>query len=578
MKFKKDFFQNLFVRPLDWGSDASNLSQSLLDTCGEQDEIDALQGAVKSAQRIAGFEGFAPLVYDVFLNLEEEVSWAAYVKSQLLSRWFDSVLSGFPVLRQFSHSHLNNRLELLQELEGEHRSTSRLHVRETWRKGLADGLANSAGVRLLNKEANKKRRVLTPREIMEKGALDAMLSLKPIWLMSPLSISQILPLESGLFDYIIFDEASQVRVEDSLPSIYRANSLFVVGDQKQMPPTNFFSLQLEEDEEDELDEIPESILDLALQVYPHVLLEWHYRSKAEALIAFSNRAFYEGRLVAPPNPRDFASNSPIEFIRVNDGTFTTRSGNRKEAELVVDKVAELLQENVERSLGVMTLGQSQMKLIDEVLLERAENDEAFRKLLDRSMQLKDGEADIGFFVKNLENVQGDEREVILISVGYAPSRLGRKLVRNFGPLSKMGGARRLNVAVTRAKRKILVFCSFEPSEIAIDERAYSKNPDLTTFGRYLHYAKAVSDGETGRALSVLDLFGDSKGAEFRSGTLLAKEIKANLESRGYHVHLDVGACGYFIDLAVSAPELGGGYVLGIECDGPSMFAPPIRSR
>ena len=239
----------------------------------------------------------------------------------------------------------------------------------------------------------------------------------------------------GLFDLIVFDEASQVRMEDAVPSIYRANSMVVVGDPKQMPPTNFFASNDTPDEEDEETEIAASVLDLAAQVYPSELLEWHYRSRAEALIAYSNRAFYGGRLIAVPNPHFITEGNAIQFHRVQEAYFNQKEGNLVEAQSVARRLAEILIDNPESSIGIIAMGQTHMLAVEEAIDKLAASDPKIQILLEKARAFKDGEADAGLFVKNLENVQGDERDIILISVGYAASRPGKKVYQNFGPLS-----------------------------------------------------------------------------------------------------------------------------------------------
>ena len=409
------------------------------------------------------------------------------------------------------------------------------------------------GVELLKKEALKKRRVLSPREIMEKGALKAMLQIKPCWLMSPLSISQMLPLKKGLFDVVIFDEASQVVIENAVPAIYRGKSLVVVGDNKQMPPSNFFNIDIEEDDE-ELEELPESVLDLASLVYPQVRLESHYRSKAQGLISFSNQAFYESKLKAVPNAE---LESPFEFHQLENCFFNYKEGNEGEARAVLERLKQLLREEPNSSVGIVAMGLSQMKVLEDKLTEMCELDPELAELVERAENLKDGSSDVGLFIKNLENVQGDERDVIIISVGYAPNAPGRSLRQAFGPLSQSGGSRRLNVAVTRAKRKIILFTSFSPDDIKS-----SDNKELNLFASYL---KFVRSGEVSRG-----------AATKRPSTLLASQIESVLLEKGYKVRSDIGSCGFFVDLAV---EKDGKYALGIECDGASKYcADYVRER
>lgn len=556
-----------FTEELKWTNDeleSSALTERLLGSIEDLDLLDAIDGRFAALDKT--YELLSLKTFILANLIERPLSWGDYVYSHFLLKWSDEVKTEHLAIRRHDPVEFEKALQRFRELEDRHRELARGLVTNKWASS-TNGVRDSQGVRLLKKEAGKKRKVLTPREIMERGALDAMLALKPCWLMSPLSISQLLPLKMGLFDIIIFDEASQVRVEDSIPSIFRAEKLVVVGDRKQMPPTNFFSGVADDDDDEDEEEIPESILDLALQIYPDVLLEWHYRSKAEALIAFSNRAFYGGRLIAVPNPQLLTDGNAVEFVQLKDAYFTQKYGNRVEAQAVVQRVKALLEENDSRSVGVMAFGQGQMKTIESVLDEEMDADPSFKRLIEKAINQKDGEADIGFFIKNLENVQGDERDVIVVSVGYAPSRPGKKLYKNFGPLSKTGGGRRLNVAVTRAKEKIVVFSSFSPDEIATDEEAFAKNPDASYFGRYLKYARAVSENNLDEVQAILDSFPMGGAATSRKPTRFNLDVKRRLEERGYKVSTEIGTCGYFIDLGVHHPVDERKYALGIECDG-----------
>lgn len=498
--------------------------------------------------------------------------WNEVLEASVLNGWADDVVSKSHVLRTFDRTKLLTIIEEFKTSVERHKVSSRQAVHQAFAKRWTTS-SDRSGVPLLKKESSKQRKILSPREIMEKGALTTMLQLKPCWLMSPLSISQMLPLQSGLFDVIIFDEASQVRVEDAVPSIYRASSMIVVGDNKQMPPTSFFSGAVVEDDDEE-EEISPSVLDLASQVYPSVLLEWHYRSRAEALIAFSNRAFYGGRLIAAPNAKVLTSSGALKYMEVKNAFFTSKTGNEVEADAVVKHLVELLEENSSRSYGVIAMGQSQAVALEEALDRKMLVDSKAKSLIEKAMAFKDGDADAGLFIKNLENVQGDERDVIIMSVGYAPSAEGKKLIMNFGPLSKKGGGRRLNVAVTRAKSQMYIFSSFNPSQIATDEETFNRNPDLCTFGRYLKYAHAVSTESLEVALGILNSFGMSGSITSRKSSRFALDVKRRLEDLGFQVSAEIGSSGFFIDLGIHHPTIPSNFFLGIECDGAVFHSTP----
>lgn len=232
---------------------------------------------------------------------------------------------------------------------------------------------------------------------------------------------------------------------------------------KKSPTAFFFGAAADDDDEGE--DISPSVLDLASQVYPSVFLEWHYRSRSESLIAFSNRAFYGGRLIAAPNPQTLTAGNAFNFHPVDNGYFNSKDGNAVEAKAVISHLIQLLKKEPERSYGVIAMGVSQTEALREALENRMMEDASVRNLIEKAFGHKDGEADAGLFIKNLENVQGDGRDTILMSVGYAPSGPEKDLRLGFGPLSMKGGGRRLNVAITRAKLAMHVFCSFSPSKI-----------------------------------------------------------------------------------------------------------------
>lgn len=298
-----------------------------------------------------------------------------------------------------------------------------------------------------------------------------------------------------------------------------------------MPPTNFFGSAV--DDEDEDIEIPESLLDQAIKKYPSLMLEWHYRSEAESLIAFSNYAYYARGLVVPPNPGTLCSSNAIEFVSVENGVFDSSNGNEIEAGIIVKKIREILVENPKASLGVITMGMSQQRAINKILDELCENDEAFNKAYNFSLNYYEDGSYKGIFNRNLENVQGDERDFIILSVGYGANKDG-KFRKAFGPLSLDGGGRRLNVAITRARKKMTVFCSFDPSELSSDNDAFMRNPNTTTFARFLSYSKAVSENNEEGALEVLRTFTDKDSQDADSETFV-NIIADELEKVGYRV-------------------------------------------
>ena len=388
-----------------------------------------------------------------------------------------------------------------------------------------------------------------------------------IWLMTPDAVSEVLPQQNDLFDLLIFDEASQLYVEKSIPSIIRAKKVVIAGDHKQLRPSSLGEGRFDMasdliDEDAEIDAAleEESLLDLARFRYPDILLNTHYRSKYEELIDFSNYAFYKGRLFVAPNT-DAPEKPPIEVHLVNNAVWLGRS-NRQEAVRVVALIKEFFKNRQNNeTIGVIAFNASQRDLIYDVIDEESLKDHAFGLQVRAEMSRKDNGEDTGLFIKNIESVQGDERDVIVFSIGYAKNAQGR-LMHNFGWLNQKGGENRLNVAISRAKQKIHIVTSFRPSELSLDD---AKNEGPRILKKYLEYAFAVSNGDKEDAERILQSFGESFGiAPAAYETEYAQKVAEALREKGYDIDTQVGIGGYRIDVAV---RKGGKYVLGIECDG-----------
>ncbi len=387
-----------------------------------------------------------------------------------------------------------------------------------------------------------------------------------VWLLTPEVVSEILPLEMGIFDVLIFDEASQMYVEKGVPSIYRAKKVVVAGDHKQLRPSSLGVGRIEyESDEEDLDDVvsaaleEESLLDLARTRYDSILLNFHYRSKYEELIAFSNYAFYGGRLYVSPNVEK-PERPPIEVFKVK-GLWEDKS-NMEEARKIVGLLKEFFANRKhDETVGIITFNASQRDLIYDVLEEECANDVGFGKAVADEMKRFDNGEDVGLFVKNIESVQGDERDVIMFSIGYAKNKEGR-LMQRFGWLNNRGGENRLNVAISRAKKKIMIVTSFEPEDLQVDE---TKNEGPRVLKKYLQYADAISSGNRELADTILHSFGDDRwktAEEFDSGRIADRVFNA-LTRKGYTVERNVGIGGYQIDLAVKQNDR---YILGIECD------------
>jgi len=368
---------------------------------------------------------------------------------------------------------------------------------------------------------------------------------------------------------LIFDEASQMYVEKGIPSIYRAKKVVVAGDHKQLRPSNLGSGRIEygsdEDYEGEEDEVSavleeESLLDLARTRYDNILLNFHYRSKYEELIAFSNYAFYGGKLYVSPNVSQ-PERPPIEVHKV--GGEWANKANVKEARKIVEILKEFFKtRKANETSGIISFNVAQRDLINDLIDDEISKDPEFGKIVNQEAIRFDNGEDVGFFIKNIESVQGDERDVIIFSIGYAKNKEG-KLMQRFGWLNNKGGENRLNVAISRARKKIHIVSSFDPEELQVEN---SKNDGPRILKKYLQYAEAVSNCEKDLAASILESFGDNRWKSeppVLGESAITEKVYNALVRKGYSVERDVGIGGYQIDLAIKQDEK---YILGIECD------------
>ncbi|MDQ6743129.1 MAG: AAA domain-containing protein, partial [Candidatus Dormibacteraeota bacterium] len=411
---------------------------------------------------------------------------------------------------------------------------------------------------LLRHQAGLRSRHLPFRELMRR-APDAVTAVKPCWMASPLAVSQILGDTGQHFDVVVFDEGSQVLPEDAISAILRGRSLVVAGDPHQLPPTQFFAADREEDREgEEAQETGgfESILDVMATFLPRWQLDWHYRSRDERLIAFSNRHVYGDRLVTFPAS---SSEAPVVSLeQVDQAAFggTDEASSSMEVRRVVELLREHARERPEASLGVITMGIKHADRIEAELARALRED----PLLEDFLQ---AHPDEGFFVKNLERVQGDERDEIILSIGYGKDAGGR-LPYRFGPLLVEGGHRRLNVAVTRARVRITVVSSF--SHLDMDPERSSKR-GVQLLRSYLEYAAAGGGSLAGGAAPV------APRAE------LEAQMRQALSRAGLDVIAGFGASRYRIDLVVRHPLDPDRYLLALESDGAGYHsAPTARDR
>ncbi|MBR7032957.1 MAG: DUF4011 domain-containing protein [Clostridia bacterium] len=478
-------------------------------------------------------------------------------KKRFFSLWLDSVLPEYPAVQNFRRKTQEKTIQEFASLDKSQFSIARDRIKSKLINDLPSMDHFSSGqdeISILKRELAKTRRIMPIRKLFREIP-NLLLTLKPCLMMSPLSVSLFLEADSYKFDTVIFDEASQVYTENAIGAISRGKQVIIAGDSKQLPPTSFFQAASTEgyyddyDDDDEED-IPvyDSILEEA-NMLPERTLRWHYRSRHENLIAFSNAKIYKNRLVTFPSNIEGDQDNGVEYVYVPEGYYDRggRKGNVVEARKVAQMVFDHFKTHPERSLGVIAFGEVQQYAIENVLREMRLADQSFESFFDESKN----EA---FFVKSLENVQGDERDTIIFSIGYAKDAAG--VFRNqFGPLGKTGGERRLNVAITRAKYNVKLVGSILPSDIN-EEAVTTEGPKLLK--AYIDYALNGPD-ILARELTYED------SAVFDSP--FEEAVFNFLDRKGYKLVTQVGCSGYRIDIGVKHPKLNGVFVLGIECDG-----------
>ncbi len=455
----------------------------------------------------------------------------------------------------------------------------------------------NAARRVVEREAAKKMRHRSIRELASGDAKPVVDDLRPIWLMSPLSVSDTLPLDTALFDTIIFDEASQIPVEDAVPAVLRAPQVIVVGDRMQMPPTRFFSTDDGDDNEIIVDEDghrqsilldSDSFLTQADTTLASSILNWHYRSRYESLIAYSNSAFYQGKLATIPDTvlpaaqldaieADDASDGahgaalalqrPISFHHLPYARYHERK-NLAEADYIAEMVRALLRDDESPTIGVVAFSEAQQGAIESALDDLATIDAEFASRYEHEQQRTDDGEYVGLFVKNLENVQGDERDVIIMSVCYGPDLNGRMRM-NFGPINTAGGERRLNVIFSRARQHMAVVASIGGNDIT-----NLHNEGAAHLAGFLNYAAAESQGRVAESTAILGSLVPRATAPSASNAV-ASEILHELRNRGWAADLEVGRSAFRIDIAVA---VGDAYKLGVLLEPGGNTQPDLITR
>ncbi|RIK37437.1 MAG: hypothetical protein DCC58_17975 [Chloroflexi bacterium] len=501
-----------------------------------------------SAARCAS-EEMAPLAAVAESWPEAGRNLAALLDATRYRALIDTAFRERPALATFdgdSHAGVVARFRQLDALQIEYNRAAL--AQQHWNAMPQVDAGGQLGV--LRREFQKRARHLPVRQLVQRAGA-AIQAIKPVFMMSPLSIATYLPAGAVQFDLVVFDEASQVRPVDAFGALLRGKQAVVVGDEKQLPPTSFFDSLTEADGADEdalITSDYQSVLELFLaQSAPKRMLRWHYRSRHQSLIAVSNQEFYENKLVVFPSPSDTTAGAGLVFHHLPQTAYE-RGGSRtnpQEAAIVARAVMQHAAEHPELTLGVASFSISQTNAIRDEL-------ERLRREDPSSEAFFAAHPHEPFFVKNLENVQGDERDVIFISVGYGRNANGY-LSMHFGPLNDAGGERRLNVLITRARLRCEVFSNITDDDLDLER---SPAAGVRALKQFLRYAR------TG-LLDLPEASGRPAGSPFETA------VEQALLRAGYQVHRQVGSAGFFIDLAIVDPQRPGRYLLGIECDGAS---------
>lgn len=472
--------------------------------------------------------------------------------------WAEAAIDAEPDVRDFSLAEHMDTIQRFRDLDREFAELTQLYIRARIAGDIPakDGKMQPSGFGALAHQLKLQKRHKPVRQLVAEMG-QALTTLTPCLLMSPLSVAQYLPPDAAPFDLVIFDEASQITPWDAVGAMARGRQVVVAGDPKQMPPTSFFDRGAADDDDAETEADQESILEECLGArLPQRRLSWHYRSRHESLIAFSNHRYYDGDLITFPAP--VTRDTMVSLRRVSGAWSRGKSRtNQAEAEAVVEEVVRRLldpgfvdEQSRRLSLAVITLNAEQQKLIEDLL------DTARRRHPVLEADFAE-DAPEKLVVKNLETVQGDERDVILLSIAYGPETPNAPVMAmSFGPLNRPGGGRRLNVAVTRARREMVIFTSFPPNLIDLNRTSSDAVRDLKHF---LEYAERGP-----RALGEA-VIGSVGGFESPFEQAVARALR----QRGWTVVPQIGVSRFRIDLGVVHPDRPGDFLAGVECDGAS---------
>lgn len=510
-----------------------------------RDMVDSIELLEVHTERLGILEELNKNSFIKFIDysIENKVNIKRLCKNFEASYWQANILYELnynPILRKFSSLETETILKEFKSLDLLHLETNKAHIVSLLSNQRPDeSLMLGSKFSILVKEYNKSRKQKPIRLLLEE-IFDLILDIKPVFLMSPLSVSTYLNSELNMFDAVIFDEASQVYAWDALGAIYRAKQCIIIGDSKQMPPSNFFTSLIEDEEEYENDR--ESILDKASTVFSTKRLQYHYRSKSEELIQFSNQKFYDNKLITFPQAKPHQHGLGVDFHFLM-GTYEVKARtNRIEANHVVDLIFKHFEETPDKSLGVVAFSNAQADLIADLIDEQLEAFPEKRFYLTKHIEEP-------FFVKNLESVQGDERDVIIFSICFGYTK-EHKFYQRFGPLNVLGGEKRLNVAITRAKENIIVVSSIRSTDIKLTQ---TESTGVALLKDYLAFAESQSNPK---------IF----SAESTDGVI--SSVSKFLLQNGYLMDTHVGCSSFTIDIAI-LDRISKEYRVAIMIDGPS---------
>ena len=579
-----------------------------------RDELDAISGnADVLKELLPALRRFAALPADLQELIRKVPLTPQQAEAVMAHKTLTLLLNRNPTFAQTSHWNLKDAAKEISEIYARLLQLNSDYIRASRRHDFLNNytLSNTSvtqltpeqrafkkeyteGRRILEHEMGKSKQYKSIRTLASNESGRVLKDLKPVWLMSPLSVSDSLPLNLTYFDVVIFDEASQITLEEGVPALFRAPQTIIVGDDKQMPPSNFFNAKgddpndLEtfdgESEDEILSAEADSLLVQGARKLYNTMLQWHYRSRYETLISYSNHAFYGADLLTIPDRTIYHNNKAgIEIQQPEEGAKTAKHllnnsmsfhylptsvyaerGNGNEAKYIAVMVRELLLQQVEESIGIVAFSQEQQSVITDALEALADLDKNFDALLEKAYNRKEQGQFTGLFIKNLENVQGDERDIIIMSVCYGHDSRG-KMLMNFGPINRKGGEKRLNVIFSRAKKHMAIVSSIKHHHITND---YNEGPGYLK--RFLHYAEMVSTGNIEQARLILDSLaaGDQQKKEQTKArfSIATAEIKSALETAGYVLGEAIGQSSFKCSLAVKKNSSDTEYSVGIMVD------------